>query len=499
MGFRMRRSVKLLPGVRFNVSSGGASLSVGPRGASMTLSPHGARASFGLPGTGMSYSTPMFRPQSGSRRRAPTGGKPITSTAELMEAVQDPRSTVVYRKSGRRLSASQLGAVHRELARRESHAAAQVEVDRFEEDLKQIVESWREEIAVPTPEEVQRATLVRPFVEPEPPAAPNYSVAEQTVRQRVTLEIVESHPRSFQSRLAWLLVFSGGASVLAALVLVLPLADWGLPSVIAWTGVLLVASFAALIAGHSAEGRYRRESEERAEAAHATAWPPERDRLRNEHADAVEAFRREVEVVRARWDSSEAERVAWVMRLVNGDIAAVEEAVTESLGDLDFPFESDCSVGIEDERVAFVNLDLPEIEDVIPETKHKVLKSGEIRDTKRKADERNSDYARLVCGLALAVAATAFAAAPTIQTVTVAAFTQRKRRGSNDAEDAYVYETRITRDTLMSLNTATIDSIAALSQCQTRLEWGTAFALKKIAAPSWASELPTASADANIA
>lgn len=70
MGFRFRRSIRILPGIRVNLGRRSASLSIGGRGAHVTLRPgHKARATVGLPGTGLSYS------QGGQveHRRAPGG------------------------------------------------------------------------------------------------------------------------------------------------------------------------------------------------------------------------------------------------------------------------------------------------------------------------------------------------------------------------------------------------------------------------------------------
>ena len=56
MGFRFRRSIRLLPGVRVNLSKSGSSLSVGRRGATVNFSKRGTRATVGIPGTGISWS-----------------------------------------------------------------------------------------------------------------------------------------------------------------------------------------------------------------------------------------------------------------------------------------------------------------------------------------------------------------------------------------------------------------------------------------------------------
>jgi hypothetical protein len=55
MGFRFRRSVKILPGVRVNLSGSGASVSLGARGFHYTIGPKGTRVTAGIPGTGLSW------------------------------------------------------------------------------------------------------------------------------------------------------------------------------------------------------------------------------------------------------------------------------------------------------------------------------------------------------------------------------------------------------------------------------------------------------------
>jgi hypothetical protein len=57
MGFRFRRSLRLAPGIRINLSKMGSSLSTGRRGATMNTSSRGTKATVGLPGSGISRST----------------------------------------------------------------------------------------------------------------------------------------------------------------------------------------------------------------------------------------------------------------------------------------------------------------------------------------------------------------------------------------------------------------------------------------------------------
>jgi len=64
MGFRFRKSITIVPGLRVNLGKKGASLSVGGRGATINLSKKGARATVGIPGTGISYTENLSEPLS---------------------------------------------------------------------------------------------------------------------------------------------------------------------------------------------------------------------------------------------------------------------------------------------------------------------------------------------------------------------------------------------------------------------------------------------------
>jgi len=63
MGFRFRRSVRLLPGIRLNFGTRGVSTSVGGRGFTLNFGKRGIRTTVGIPGTGISYSEMLTRNQ----------------------------------------------------------------------------------------------------------------------------------------------------------------------------------------------------------------------------------------------------------------------------------------------------------------------------------------------------------------------------------------------------------------------------------------------------
>jgi hypothetical protein len=60
MPFRFRKTIRLLPWLRINISKKGASVSAGKPGASVNVSEKGVKGTVGVPGTGVSYSEQLL-------------------------------------------------------------------------------------------------------------------------------------------------------------------------------------------------------------------------------------------------------------------------------------------------------------------------------------------------------------------------------------------------------------------------------------------------------
>lgn len=67
MGLRFRKSIKLAPGVRINISKNGISTTIGRKGASVSLGKSGVYANLGIPGTGISVREKLSEGSSSSR------------------------------------------------------------------------------------------------------------------------------------------------------------------------------------------------------------------------------------------------------------------------------------------------------------------------------------------------------------------------------------------------------------------------------------------------
>ena len=76
MGLRFRKSISILPGVKLNLGTKGASVSVGKRGMHYTMHTSGRQTvSVGLPGTGLSYVKTV---SSGAKSSTKKTAKPLT-------------------------------------------------------------------------------------------------------------------------------------------------------------------------------------------------------------------------------------------------------------------------------------------------------------------------------------------------------------------------------------------------------------------------------------
>jgi hypothetical protein len=179
------------------------------------------------------------------------------------------------------------------------------------------------------------------------------------------------------------------------------------------------------------------------------------------------------------------ERIQHVGRLLAGDCEAMQSTVCAEIEGLDFPFDTQCTVGIDKSDHVMIDLDLPEIEDVIPELQFTALKNGTMREVKRKEVDRNEAYATLVTGIAFTIAGAAFAGAPTLLFATVAARTQRQIRGSIDVVDTYVYEVRFPRDAFESIDAPNLDPLSMLCAFPCRIQVTPRKMLKKLSPPDW--------------
>jgi hypothetical protein len=104
--FRFRKSVRIMPGVRVNLSKSGVSTSIGAKGATVNVSKKGVRTTVGVPGSGLSYShlskakrasSAASRPA--ARQTAPTSASDTLTTAVVWAAISAVTIAFLYSPS----------------------------------------------------------------------------------------------------------------------------------------------------------------------------------------------------------------------------------------------------------------------------------------------------------------------------------------------------------------------------------------------------------------
>ena len=91
MAFRFQKRIKILPGVRLNISKTGAIWTVGRRGASVTTRDGKLTGNLGVPGTGMSYRKRLDLPATADR----ASESPAANPSDTPHTHQ-PASTLLY-------------------------------------------------------------------------------------------------------------------------------------------------------------------------------------------------------------------------------------------------------------------------------------------------------------------------------------------------------------------------------------------------------------------
>jgi uncharacterized protein DUF4236 len=491
MGFRFRRSVKLIPGLRLNLSKSGVSLTAGVPGAHLNFSPRGARTTFGVPGSGFSWSQNLNPGQQTTSRCVPPESSerfsPIRTSSELEQTVNTPGHKVVYRRSGRKLSAQQVNSAYRRLALNEWIQKTQAQINQSEADLVERLNSWREMPSILSDDDYQTALKTQPFkYETSRPAASNYQQEQIVFKQQILDSLEQEIPRMSILTPAALAI----AGVIAGMLIIIVA---GL--LVGWIGLALILSVAGVTGGgvlYSIRKRARNAqmatlSSERLRKQ----WPEKEEELRKSYQAEVAQYEAVKTEAERRWKTQEQERIAWASKLISGDEATIHDAVCQTLADLDFPFETQTAFAVEDAKTSYLHLDLPEIENVVPSTKYEVLKAGRVKEGKRNESERQAAYCTVACGAGLMMASAAFAAAPTLETIQIAAYTQRQQKGNTLIDDDYVYVVSIPRTTFTQIDGKSVNPALLMSKLGGRMELQANYRFKKLTdrqIPSWVSE-----------
>ncbi|MFQ6571473.1 DUF4236 domain-containing protein [Bacillus sp. AF53] len=100
MGFKFRKSFKVAPGVKVNLSNKGVGMSAGVKGVRVSTGPSGSRITTTIPGTGLSYEQRIGNSKKTKQREIPTHNTAYSTMNEqehnTVESFEPVRETQTY-------------------------------------------------------------------------------------------------------------------------------------------------------------------------------------------------------------------------------------------------------------------------------------------------------------------------------------------------------------------------------------------------------------------
>ena len=413
MGFRFRKSIKLAPGIRVNLSPSGASLSAGVRGASVTMGPRGTHVNAGLPGTGLSYRSrvgggPNARPSRGSR----SGGLDLSGMVRMalgdVELDLDERGYVV--------GTNQFG---HPLEKKELSVLWKTEGEAMSDWLharRQAIEGGSYALArvhhdTPNPSAPPSAQA-EPFDVPPPAPPPPSPVA---------------------------LPPPGGRAPAA-------------PSF--WQRLIPV-----LMRRYEQRERQAEEAFERAVAE----WSRASERAERDHADRVaqaRAARAEWEAERDRHASGQQAAIAARTSALRGDSQAMDDALAAALESAEWARETLVSFELHDDgRSVWLDVDLPEVEHV-PPRRAELAVSGRKLNIRDKSDRQvREEYAAHIHGIVVRLAGIVLSALPAADRCVVSGFSQRLDEAVGIERDEYLISALIDRPRFAEIDFGALDRV----------------------------------------
>jgi len=451
MGFRFSRRLSILPGLKLNFSGSGISLSAGVRGAHLNFGSRGTYASLGIPGTGLSYRQRIGAGRSslspapalsadqiravGNRENDDVALKVFQegtqslslSPEEARRYLADPRFRMADPETGRRLTPARLEALIKANELKEKREQVQVALQTEAEEYQQLLNFWKPLPAIAAPEDWAAALEKRPFASQIPVPAPPDWPAEQA---RLLDELTAKE-------------------------------DVGLNKFLP-----------AFVARSDAKSDF------------AAVWPEREAQVQEQSRARYEQYEQQVAAAAAAWDAAEAQRTDWLQKLLAGDVPEVNHTVAEVLAGLQLPFKTQCDYFLQNELAVYLHVELPAMEEVIPETTKEIRPNGDTCEVRRPAADRQTDYTRLAMGQSLFLAAEVFSYLPLAQTVTVAAYTHRPRIKESDPVDSYVLDVPFGREAVRVFG-ADDNLTALLVRLGGRFDVDANGGLRRIDPPSW--------------
>ena len=195
----------------------------------------------------------------------------------------------------------------------------------------------------------------------------------------------------------------------------------------------------------------------------ARLFPWRRRAIEEENAAAEARYREAVE----QWRAAAAEhargqdaRRELFDRARRGETDAMTQLLEERLASIQWPRETSVSFELsEDGRTAFLDVDLPEIEDMPTHQAEVAARGLRIKIKERSDTQRRREYMTHIHAIGFRVLAEAFAALPTLERVVFSGYSQRPDRATGQVRDDYLISAVVTRSVWSDIDLTNLDAV----------------------------------------
>ena len=426
MGFRFRKSVKIAPGLKLNLSKSGGSLSIGGRGATVNLSNRGVRSTYGIPGTGLSY---------------------VTQTSSG-KTKQNTTSSVANRSAYKELLKQQKEQEKQKLLQEaeEVHSIFQTKIDSLANILRDREKqsfNWKE-LTVSAGEYKSVPYIPPKFVEPKQ----NFS--EVTLKREVKVKNSRLYITYFLLGLGSVLIF---VNILISLCLL----------ALALASYIIELNRLEKLCNQSLPIRIEEETQ-RYNQSKQKAYKEYLTKVSLEEADhlKIEEDKRKV------WNVEEQERERLRNAVELEDPEPLAELLEIELSNEDLPVPLVFDIAFIDVNNVNLFMELPDL-DIVPEEKMSLTKTGKLSIKKMTQKDRFELYSNICTGLAMRLIYETFRVVHCVNTVELFGLTEKINPSNGYAENITSLYINILRQDFEQLNLDTLDPTSAFKSLNGKL------------------------------
>lgn len=421
MGFRFRKSVKIAPGVKLNLSKSGGSLSIGGRGATANISSKGVRSTYTIPGTGISYVT-----QVSTRKNQRADYSQGSNRAIYRELIKQ-------QKAEEKLRALQDAS--------EAYSDFQHKTESLSNILKEREKqpfNWNEATASRGKYQ-SKSYILDKFIEPK------HNFSENMLRKELQSNKQAKFYVTFSILgLSFILLFQGFEVFLTVLVL-------------------------AAISYALEQSRFIRECEKHLPTRvreETEKFDRRRQKEYKQHLERVELNREEhlksEKEKEKKWNKEEQYRVRLKSAVSFGDLEVLAKLLEIELSNEILPIPLVFDIEFISINTVRLLMELPE-PDVVPDTRLRLTKTGRLSERAMSQKDRYTIYSNICTGLALRLIYETFRVVHCVEKVELQGLTERINLADGHSESMSSLEIQISRLDFGQLKLDTLDSLSAIA------------------------------------